>query len=255
MALTAISPFPTDTAPTKLRAAIDILRGALMLGDTTAADGEYDGLDRLLQRMGTAASERVERFAPSAPSATRSEAAIRAVAYLHETRGAQRLLQPDRPANARKLNPVRAEDFATSDWQPAPEQSSGWFRRSGSMSMLAPWRVRGAGICEAPPDDPVERIGEGVVPALAKRAGETRIFVVNVARALRPGAGVGTFVAVDARPDGLTVSVHTIPVVGGKRLQFKAAGGTAGTVYRAQLQYSSNDGETLLALVDVAVTA
>ena len=255
MALATLSPFPADTSPTQLRNALNILRTALVLGETTADDGEYDGLDRLLQRMGVAASERVERFAPSAPVGTRSESVIRSVAYLHETLGAQRLLQPDRPVNARKLNPTQASDFSTSDWAPAPEQSSGWFRRSGSMSMLAPWRVRGAGICEPPPDESAEGIAGIAIPAVGKRAGETRIFVVNVARALRPGAGVGTFVAVDAEPDGLTVSVHTIPVVGGKRLQFKAAGGTAGTVYRATLQYSSNDGETLLAVVDVAVTA
>ena len=147
MALTTLSPFPAETAPTQLRAAIDVLRVALRLGETKAAAGQYDATDRILQRMGAAASERVEKHAANAPDATRSEAVIRCVAYLHDTRGATRTLQPDRPFRARTLNPTSAEDFATSDWQPAPEMSAGWFRRSGAQSMLSPWRNIGAGVC------------------------------------------------------------------------------------------------------------
>lgn len=146
MALTAISPFPADTAPTQLRAALDILRHALNRNETTAEAGQYDAEDRLLQRIGTAVSARVEKYAPGAPDAVRSEAVIRASAYLWDTVGSEREWRPDRPAGARTLNP--GGTFAATEWQPAETFSAGWFRRSGAMSLLSPWRVRGVGLVE-----------------------------------------------------------------------------------------------------------
>ena len=112
MALTAISPFPADTAPTQLRAAINILRGVLKMKATTADTGEYDAVDRLIQRIATAVSAHVEAYAPDAPAACRSEAVIRATCYLWDTCGASREFQPDRTAAQRILNPTDATGFA-----------------------------------------------------------------------------------------------------------------------------------------------
>ncbi len=146
MALTALSPFPADTSPSQLRAALDDLRVCLRLGESGADYGRYDALDRKLQRMATAVSARVEKYAPGAPQAARSEAVIRGVAFLLDTQGSERQFQPDRNADERVLNPRESEGFAATDWQPGEAVSSGWFRRSGAMSMLSPWRVYGVGL-------------------------------------------------------------------------------------------------------------
>ena len=150
MALTVLSPFPAETAPAQLRAALDALRSVFRLSDTTAESGQYDELDRILQRTATAVSARVERYAPDAPTAVKSEAVVRAVAYLRDTQGAQREFQPDRNAKARNLNPTESTGFASTDWAPAPEMSAGWFRRSGAMSLLSAWRVHGVGLVKTP---------------------------------------------------------------------------------------------------------
>ena len=116
----ALSPWPSSTATVALAAATTALRAAL---------GETDATDEKIQRLGAAVAAHVERFAPDAPQATKDEAVIRASGWLLDTIGAQRF-----------------RGVGALDLEPAPVQSGPWFRSSGAMALLSPWKVRRAGV-------------------------------------------------------------------------------------------------------------
>ena len=145
----ALSPWPASTATMTLKAVTAELRAALGLraNETDAPDD----MDRDLQRTAAAASARIERYAPGAPGSVKDEALVRATAYLRDTQGAARFFRPDQ--QFRTLNPpaanARAAEFAATDYTPPPAFSDRAFRASGAMALLAPWRVRNAGLVQA----------------------------------------------------------------------------------------------------------
>ena len=94
------------------------------------ATSEQDELDVELDRLGSVTAARIEAYAPAAPAPVKVEAMIRAIAWLRDTRGADR------------FGGVAGLDVAL-----APVHSGPWFRQSGAMSLLSPWRPRGAGEC------------------------------------------------------------------------------------------------------------
>ena len=91
--------------------------------------GTGDALERNLQRTASAVSSRIEQYAPGAPQAAKDEALVRAVAWLLDTQGAER------------VDGVPGISMA-----PAPAQSGPWFRSSGAMSLLSAFKVRRAGV-------------------------------------------------------------------------------------------------------------
>ena len=125
--IVALVPFPTATATTTLQSATDCLKQALQ--------GAGDGLQDIdLQRLARAASDRIMRYAPGAPADTRDEALIRAVAWLSQSGG---------------IGAVSSETIGRKTIEYDLRAVPGWFRFSGSMSLLSPWRVRNAGMVEA----------------------------------------------------------------------------------------------------------
>ena len=115
----ALSPWPTATAAVTLKAATDMLREAL---------GEANATDAQLQRLGAAVSAHVERYAPNAPQSVKDEAILRAAGWLWDTRGAQRF-----------------SGVSVLNMQPAPVATGPWFRHSGAMALLSPFKCRRAG--------------------------------------------------------------------------------------------------------------
>ena len=135
----ALCPWPAMAATkAKARAKLRALLGedenpkawpASDYADDPAAS-EQDELDIELGRLGSTVASRIEAYAPGAPGDTKVEAMIRAIAWLRDTAGAER------------FNSAGVVDLA-----PAPVHSGPWFRQSGAMSLLSPWRRRGAGMC------------------------------------------------------------------------------------------------------------
>ena len=115
MAVAVLSPWPTT--PAALTAAVTCLKAAI---------GEDD--DDTLARLGSAAAALVERYAAGAPQAIKDEAVTRTAGYLAE-----------QPAAA-----VRSESTGDISTSFAPSMQSA-LRHSGSMALLAPWKVRRAG--------------------------------------------------------------------------------------------------------------
>ena len=117
MAVAVLSPWPTT--PTALTAAVACLRAEI--GD--------DGTDDRIKALGSAAGALVERHAPGAPQAVRNEAVIRTVGWLREA-----------PADG-----VRRMSAGPFDVSYSTAMVSA-LRHSGAMAVLAPWRVRRAGV-------------------------------------------------------------------------------------------------------------
>ena len=130
----ALSPWPTT--PAALAAAIELLRS--LIGDPAyirvAGGTEIDPAGLALweghvSRTGSVASALVEREAPSAPEMVKSEAVIRFSGYL---------LKSDFGAvSSRSLGP-QSTDFVINH---AP-----MFRNCGAKGLLAPWKIRHAGV-------------------------------------------------------------------------------------------------------------
>lgn len=135
----ALCPWPA-TAATKAKARAKLR--ALIGEDANAAawpakayeadpaTSEPDELDIELGRLGSVTAARIEDYASGAPADVKVEAMIRAIAWLRDTRGAERI-----------------EGVSELRFAAAPVHSGPWFRQSGAMSMLSPWRPRGAGEC------------------------------------------------------------------------------------------------------------
>lgn len=125
--LRALVPWPMQTA-TRLDA-LNSLRRAL---DKARSGDAVDDLDERIERSAVAVAAEITHYAPDAPQAVKNEALIRAVAWLQDTRGAEREI---------------SQSFGTIDVksEPAPVQSGTWFTHSGARSLLAPYRTRHAG--------------------------------------------------------------------------------------------------------------
>ena len=116
MAVAALSPWPST--PAALTAARGCLGGAIGTDDEATLD-----------RLGSVATALVEREAPGAPQAIRNEAVIRMAGYL---------LQSD-------FGGVRSEQVGEVSFEHSPNHGMA-FRHCGSRALLAPWRVRRAGV-------------------------------------------------------------------------------------------------------------
>ena len=127
----ALSPWPPTTSAVALKAATVLLRAAIGEGknQTTGPGFAYDATDAAVQRLGATVSAHVERFAADAPQPIKDEAVIRASAWLFDTKGA-----------------VRIDGVAALNLSPAPTTSAPWFRHSGAMALLSPFKIRRAGV-------------------------------------------------------------------------------------------------------------
>lgn len=118
MALAVLSPWPTTPAATA--AAVACLRAAI------ANEGEAD---EVIERIGAVAAERVERYAPGAPQPIRDEATIRFAGYLYGS----------------DFGGIRKETIGPQEVEYIANHANAW-RNSGAAALLAPWRVRRAGV-------------------------------------------------------------------------------------------------------------
>lgn len=125
-------PWP-DSAGEPRRCSIAEVRAALENAPISKkqTQDDLDETDHEINRIAGAVSARIERYSPGAPSPTKDEALIRAVAWLEDSRGAMH------PGGIPSL-----------DIRPIPENQSRWFRLSGAMGLLSQWRIRNAGVAE-----------------------------------------------------------------------------------------------------------
>lgn len=130
MAVVVFSPWPAESATVTRRAALNALRKALSEGGTTAQGNAFDDKDLELERVASTVSARVESYAPDAPQQNRNEAVVRGVAWLNDTRGAER----ERGAGSIQI-------------EPAPVNTASWFLHSGAAALLTRWKVRRGGAC------------------------------------------------------------------------------------------------------------
>ena len=122
----ALSPWPTT--PAALQVATGELRTALGLGTNTSNPFVYDDRDVEVQRLGAAVAARIEDYAPDGPQAAKDEAAIRAAAWLRDTKGA---------VSSSTVGPLSSE---------RPSNSAAWFLHSGAASLLTRYKQRRAGV-------------------------------------------------------------------------------------------------------------
>lgn len=111
----ALAPWPTSPV------ALDNARAKLRLHI-----GEHP--DEVLDDVGEAGAEVVERYAPGAPDAVKDEAVIRFSAHLVTVTDAQ----------TKWKDGEMEQEFETN--------SAAMFRRSGAAALLSPWKVRRAGV-------------------------------------------------------------------------------------------------------------
>ena len=116
-----LSPFPAATSPAKRGAAIEYIKaqctGRAARGDDVAC------------RLGMTAAELVEREAPGAPQAIKNEAVVRMAGYLS---------QADYGSHRQEtIGPLSVEYVVN---------HAAAFRNCGAKALLAPWRVRRAGV-------------------------------------------------------------------------------------------------------------
>lgn len=118
MAIATLSPWPTSPAATA--AAVACLKAAI------ADEGEAD---EMIVRVGSAAAARVEREAPGAPAAVKSEATIRLAGYLYSS----------------DFGAIRKETIGPREVEYVTNHANAW-RNSGAAALLAPWKIRRAGV-------------------------------------------------------------------------------------------------------------
>ena len=114
-----LSPWPT-TADARATA-VERLRAAVA-GRTVSSDEAASALGEL-------AAARVEREAPGAPQAVRDEAVIRLAGYWAQS----------------DYGSLRKESIGPRDIEYVVNHSNAW-RNSGAYGLLAPWKVRRAGV-------------------------------------------------------------------------------------------------------------
>ena len=112
-----------------LRASISGWKSAVLAADGMTVLAAAVPSDDRAAALGEAASGLVERFAPDAPSAIKSESVIRVVAWLHA--------REPKPVQAISLDSIRL-DFRERFFAPAA------MTNSGARSLLMPWRLRRA---------------------------------------------------------------------------------------------------------------
>ena len=128
MAVT-LSPYPPTTSAAARTAARDFLRSNV--------SGLDDVADNSIDLLGETASAAVERYAPDAPAAIKSSAALRLAAYLHGFM--PKSVQNLRIAGGTSLRFERSRFFA-------PDPLS----NSGALALLSPWRTHRALPIEEP---------------------------------------------------------------------------------------------------------
>ena len=116
MAVAVLSPWPSS--PAALTAA------RACLGPAIGATG-----DSAIDRLGSTAAALVERHAPGAPQAVKNEAVIRCAGWLRSA--------PASGVASRTVGPM------TVSYSPTRYAA---LRHSGAMSLLAPYKVRRAGL-------------------------------------------------------------------------------------------------------------
>ena len=111
----ALSPWPTSA---------DAMAGAILTLKTALGVG--DGVDdQTLARWGATASERVERYAPDAPQATKDESVVRLAGYVSEM----------------QYGTVRSESIGPKSMEFTTNNAAA-FRNCGAAGLLSPWRIR-----------------------------------------------------------------------------------------------------------------
>ena len=117
----ALSPWPAATATVARAAAIVRLRAAV---EGRAAESDEDA-----SALGELAAARVEREAPGAPQAVKDEAVIRMAGYWAQS----------------DYGSIRTETIGPRSVEYQLNHSNAW-RNSGAYGLLAPWKVRRAGV-------------------------------------------------------------------------------------------------------------
>ena len=117
----ALSPWPSD--PVAIAAAIATLRTDCII-ESSATDEE-------INRIGQATAAMIEKEAAGAPDPIKTEAVIRLAAYIYWT--------------------TKSQGFVSDQLGPkttvySQHNHADMFRRSGAKGMLAPWRIRHAGM-------------------------------------------------------------------------------------------------------------
>ena len=114
----ALSPWPTT--PAALANATASLKAAIA---NTHAD------DAIIQRVGSVASERVERETSNAPQSVRDESMIRYAGYLYSA----------------DFGAIRKESIGPLDVEHITNHANAW-RNSGAAALLSPYKIRRAGV-------------------------------------------------------------------------------------------------------------
>ena len=119
----ALSPWPAATATVARAAAIATLRTDCGIGSRPTDDE--------INRIGEAVAALVEREAPGAPEAIKTEAVIRLSGYIFHTTKSQGFAKES-------LGP-RSVEYST-------DNHAAMFRNSGAKGLLASWKIRRAGV-------------------------------------------------------------------------------------------------------------
>ena len=114
----ALSPWPES--PVANAAAVARLASALLTQDIPAAE---------VNAIGCAASARVEREAPGSPQAIKDECVFRYAGYLTDG----------------NYGAVRKRSIGPIDYEFQMNHANAW-RNCGAAGLLAPWKVRRAGV-------------------------------------------------------------------------------------------------------------
>ena len=121
MAAVTLSPFPGRSMTSQRPAAVACIRASIAGGANLSDDRAA--------ALGEAASELIERFAPDAPGAIKSESVIRVAGWMNA--------REPKPLQGATIGGMRL-DFRERFYSPDA------LRNSGARSLLTPWRVRRA---------------------------------------------------------------------------------------------------------------
>ena len=121
---------------------LDALALAVAAGLPIVADPDLDDdVDARTSPVGVrllaVVTERIERYAPSAPSDIQDEASVRLAAYLHAAV----------PTPNVALGSVSIGALTTSSQ--GAHSHAGAFRTSGAKGLLSPWRIRRGAVADA----------------------------------------------------------------------------------------------------------
>ena len=117
----ALSPWPAATAVVSRTAAVSRLKAAIA--------GRAAKSDAVTCTLGELAAARVERDAPGAPQAVKDEAVIRLAGYWSQA----------------DFGTIRKEEAGPMVREFVTNHANAW-RSSGAAGLLAPWKIRRAGV-------------------------------------------------------------------------------------------------------------